>query len=210
MNLNHRIEVLLSLGVPQDRIPLLEKYLQLLWEKNVELNLFSRKMTFHELVDNHLIDCLLPLKQFPTTAKKVADFGSGGGMPGVLYALLFPKTEFCLFEKSPKKQAFLKSCRALAPSLEIVGEIPESLEGFDLIVARAFKPLPVIFELSRSYAQNGGRYFLLKGRAEKIQEEWASTPVHLRPANFEVIPLVSPVLEVERHLVVAGDSLSAL
>ncbi len=41
-------------------------------------------MTFEELIDNHIIDCLLPLKYFPQDIKTAADFGTGGGLPAAI------------------------------------------------------------------------------------------------------------------------------
>lgn len=63
-------------------------------------------MTPDELLDNHVIDCLLPLKKLPENLQTVADFGSGGGLPAVIYALQFPNTIFHLFEKVIKNKIF--------------------------------------------------------------------------------------------------------
>ena len=196
-----RVPNFLELGFNESSLPQLKTYIELLWAANSELNLFSRKMTFEELVDNHLVDCLLPLPHFPKNLKNVADFGSGGGLPGVIYAIQFPETRFHLFEKSNKKQAFLKRCQKIAKNLEIHGEIPKDLINIDLITARAFKPIDVILDLSRSYYHGGGKYFLLKGRKEKIEEELSLARRTSKELTAELIPLSSPILDVERHLV---------
>lgn len=180
---------------------MLKSYLDLLWKANEELNLISRKMTSEELIDNHVIDCLLPLPYFPKDTKVVADFGSGGGLPGVLYAIQFPHIEYHLFEKSPRKQEFLSACKSLAPNLQVHGEIPLNLDRYDLVTARAFKPLDVILDMSRSYYAKKGRYFLLKARIEKINEELGLAKKKFKDLNPEIINLKSPVLEVKRHLV---------
>lgn len=205
--------VLSSLGVPPEAIAPLQAYLDLLWSANEELNLVSRKMTFAELIDNHLIDCLLPLQHFPTGIAAAADFGTGGGLPGVVYAILFPKIHFHLFEKSPKKREFLNRCKRLAGNLTIHAEIPASLagleagtasgtkSGIDLVVARAFKPIDVILDVSREYYSLGGKYFLFKGRREKIDEELQLARKKFKDLQFDVIPLASPVMDVERNLV---------
>lgn len=201
MHFDKRVPLIKELGFSESEIPRLKKYLDLLWASNEELNLISRKMTFEELIDNHVIDCLLPLKSFPPNIRKAADFGSGGGLPGVLYAIQFPHMEYHLFEKSPKKQAFLKKCQAIAPNLRINGEIPKDLQDIELVTARAFKPLEVILELSRSYYSSGGKYFLLKGRREKIDEEMQSAKKKFKDLTCQIHPLQSPLLDVERHLV---------
>ncbi|MGZ3781029.1 MAG: 16S rRNA (guanine(527)-N(7))-methyltransferase RsmG [Pseudobdellovibrionaceae bacterium] len=183
-------------------MPKLQAYVDLLWSENEELNLISRKMTYEELIDNHVIDCLLPLKKFPQNIKEAADFGSGGGLPGVIYAIQFPETKFHLYEKSPKKQEFLNKCKDMvAPNIQVHGEIPKELKSIDLVTARGFKPIDVILEVSRDYYKSNGKYFLLKARLEKIDEELALARKKFKDLKVLIEPLVSPVLEVERHLV---------
>ncbi len=201
MHFEKRIPLFLQLGLNEASVPKLKAYLDLLWTANEDLNLVSRKMTTEELIDNHVIDCLLPLSKFPVGLETVADFGSGGGLPGVLYALQFPEISFQLFEKSSKKSDFLIRCRKLAPNLEIHGEIPPKFGGVDLIMARAFKPMDVILEVSRDYFHGGGRYFLMKGRREKIEEEILLARQKFKTLDVNIHALTSPVLEVERHLV---------
>ncbi len=196
-----RVPLILELGFNEQALPALRNYIELLWTSNSELNLISRKMTFEELIDNHVIDCLLPLKHFPQDAKLVADFGTGGGLPGVIYAIHFSKVQFKLFEKSILKQTFLKKNKSIAPNIEVLGEIPSDLTPIDLIIARAFKPIDVILNMSRSYYQAGGKYFLLKARKEKIDEELELAKKKFKDLQMKTIALQSPVLEVERHLV---------
>lgn len=196
-----RVSLMLELGYRQDGIATLKKYVELLWASNEELNLFSRKMTVEELVDNHVLDCLLPLKQFPIGLKYAADLGSGGGLPGVIYAIQFPDTRYILFEKSVLKQNFLKKCIALAPNLVVQGEIPHDLDKVQIVTARAFKPIDVILDITRSYYGKKGKYFLLKGRQEKIDEELVDAKKKFKELKIESVPLKSPVMEVERHLV---------
>lgn len=196
--------VIQGLGFRADGLEILKRYVDALWQSNQELNLISRKMTFEELVDNHVIDCLLPLKHFPPHAKSVADFGSGGGLPAVIYAMQFTDVHFQLYEKSPLKRQFLEACKTIAPNITVLGEIPKKLNGIDLVIARGFKPLDVILEMSRDYFIGGGSYFLLKARLEKIEEELLLTRKKfktIREDQILVDALTSPVLEVERHLV---------
>ncbi len=196
-----RIPIMLELGFNEIQLPVLKKYIDFLWESNEILNLISRKMTFEELIDNHLIDCLLPLKNFPTNIQNVADYGTGGGLPGILYAIQFPEMKFHLYEKSNLKCDFLVKCLAFAPNIIVQGDIPSDLPNIDLIIARAFKPIDVHLDMSRSYYLKKGKYFLLKARKEKIEEELVLARKRFKDLKVEIIPLQSPVLEVERHLV---------
>lgn len=201
MYFEKRIPLILELGFNEAALPKLKAYLDLLWAANEELNLISRKMTYEELIDNHVIDCLLPLKKFPQGVKVAADFGSGGGLPGVMYAIQFPEVQYHLYEKSVLKQEFLTRCKAIAPNLHIHGEIPQKLEKTDIVTSRAFKPLDVILDMSRLYYGQGGKYFLLKGRLEKINEEIALSKKKFKDLKVQVEFLKSPILDVERHIV---------
>ena len=201
MHFENRIPLIKELGFREEALPQLKSYIDLLWSSNEELNLISRKMTFEELIDNHVIDCLLPLKYFPKNAKVVADFGSGGGLPGVIYAIQFPEAAFHLYEKSNLKQNFLNRCKTIAPNLQIHGEIPKDLPQVDVVTARGFKPVDVILDVSRSYYQKKGKYFLLKARREKIDEELTLASKKFKDLKVTIEPLKSPVLDVERHLV---------
>lgn len=201
MHFQKRTQLMIDLGFRQEAIPTLKKYVDLLWAANEEMNLISRQMSYAELIDNHVIDCLLPLKKFPNEIKTAADFGSGGGLPGVVYAIQFPQITYHLFEKSPKKQEFLTRCKTLAPNLNIHGEIPNELKDIELITARAFKPIDVILQVSRDYYNHQGKYFLLKARREKIDEEILLAQKKFKNLNVTIEPLSSPILEVERHLV---------
>ncbi len=190
-----------ELGISDKALSQVREYAKSLWLANTDLNLFSRKMPFSELVDNHIIDCLLPLKHFPSGLKTVADFGSGGGLPSVIFAIQFPDIKFILYEKSPKKQSFLNKLKSLSPNIEVRADIPLKLMGVDLVTARAFKPIDVILDMSRHFYEAQGKYFLLKGRKEKINEEISLAQKKFKNLNYHVIELKSPILEVERNLV---------
>lgn len=196
-----RIPIFKDLGFRENAITKLKEYVDLLWSANEEMNLFSRKMAFEELIDNHVIDCMLPLKKFPAEIVAAADFGSGGGLPGIIFALQFPEIRFHLFEKSKLKQKFLNACAEIAPNIKVQAEVPVHLKSIDLVTARAFKPVDVILDVSRSYYEKGGKYFLLKARREKIDEELLLARKKFKNLKVEIEPLTSPVLVVERHLV---------
>ncbi len=200
MHFEDRLSHIIELGFTESALPQLKAYIELLWQANEDLNLVSRKMQFSELIDNHVIDCLLPLKYFPKNTMSVADFGTGGGLPAIIYALQFPKIHFHLFEKSSRKKDFLKRCQTITENIHIHSEIPAELKNIDLVIARGFKPLDILLEISRNYYKGGGKYFLLKARRDKIDAEITNSQKTFRNLKVTVQPLQSPVLEVERHL----------
>lgn len=162
----------LEWGFTEDQIARLVAYLGRLWAANQSMNLFSRKLSPQSLMVDHLLDCLIALPFFPNT-QSAADLGSGGGFPGIPLAIARPGCQFNLFEKSPKKRQFLASISDLAPNTTVYGLIgPDSIPTeTGWVTARAFKPIPVILELTRNYAKAGGRYLLYKGRHQVIESE---------------------------------------
>lgn len=192
----------LSLGFRQDAIPSLKKYIELLLASNEELNLISRKMSFEELIDNHVIDCMLALPSFPEKPKVIADLGSGGGLPGVLLALQFPETQIHLYEKSPLKREFLAKCQKLCSNIQLFDQIASEMKNTDLVTARAFKGVDVILDMTRKYYATGGKYLLLKGRKEKIDEELGLAQKSFKDLKSKIVQIKSPVMDVERHLVI--------
>jgi 16S rRNA (guanine527-N7)-methyltransferase len=196
-----RKKIILELGFPEPQFSTLVDFADSLWKANQELNLFSRQMPITEFVDNHIIDCLLALSQLPTQTKTFADLGAGGGLPGVIFSIARPTQDFQLFEKSPRKREFLNSCLHYAKNLEIKSEVSVALAGVDTVTARAFKPVDVILEMTRGFYQRGGKYYLLKGRKEKIEEEYSLAKKKFKELKITVEPLMSPVLQVERHIV---------
>lgn len=201
LSLKSIVPDLIKLGVSEAQISNLQDYLNLLWRWNDQLNLFSRQMTSRQLIDNHLLDCILPFPYLPKNLKKIADLGSGGGLPAIIFSILLPDTEFTLYEKSPKKQSFLKECqKTFKLNLSVQGLIPSVFPDYDLVTARAFKPIDVILDLTQSKTRNKTKYFLLKGKKETFEPEIALARKKFKFTS-EVIRLESPRLEVERHLV---------
>lgn len=196
-------DVILSLGVNEIHRNRLVQYCENLVKANLELNLFSRKMSMKDLVENHIFDSLLALSEFQKLDfENLGDFGSGGGLPGLILAACFPEKQIHLFEKSPKKRQFLEAQNQYLNNITVYDEVNDKYLGkLDLVTARAFKPLDVILKLSRKYHQSGGKYLLFKGRLETIKEE-----IHLSKLKNEpqLIQLNSPFLKVERYLVKIG------
>ena len=74
MSYEDKTKIFLELGLREDIIPKVKNYLDLVWAANQDLNIVSRQMSFEDLIDNHFIDCLLPLKKFPTQTQKYFPF----------------------------------------------------------------------------------------------------------------------------------------
>ncbi|HEV2027388.1 MAG TPA: 16S rRNA (guanine(527)-N(7))-methyltransferase RsmG [Candidatus Dormibacteraeota bacterium] len=125
-----------------------------------------------ELVDDSLV-----LLDHLGEASTVVDVGSGGGLPGLPLKIARPDLIVTLIEADQAKAAFLvRSCAALgldgvevlARRAEEVGQDPLYRESFDLAVARALAPMPVLAELCLPLVRVGGRLLAQKTESEDL------------------------------------------
>ncbi len=189
-----------NLSFPMERIDILEQYIFRLCLANQELNLVSRKMTFKDLIENHIIDCLMALPGLDKEIRTIADLGTGGGLPAIIFAIARPNQKFLLFEKSNLKRNFLDSLQDICPNIQSFENITNDIDC-DLIIARAFKPIDVIIALSPKYFSRSGKYYLLKAKTETILEEIKTTKPKLKEQDYQIEALKHPLLSVERNIV---------
>jgi 16S rRNA (guanine527-N7)-methyltransferase len=171
-----------------------------------------------ELVIKHILDSLAPLgiimrlsavnclnESCKTQKQKIADAGSGAGLPGIPLALALPGFDFTLIERMGRRAGFLWNTKAGMGISNIAveeGELEKTApESFHLVTFRAFKPLePKLLRTLFKVCVKGGVIAAYKGRREKIEQEMAP----LAPLGFgwEAIPYKVPFLDEERHLLV--------
>jgi 16S rRNA (guanine527-N7)-methyltransferase len=126
-----------------------------------------------ELVDDSLV-----LLEHLDVAVKVVDVGSGGGLPGLPLKIARPQLSLTLVEADRAKAAFLvRACatlglhdvEVLARRAEEVGRDPRYREAFDVAVARAVAPMPVLVELCLPLVRVGGRLLAQKTENEDVE-----------------------------------------
>jgi 16S rRNA (guanine527-N7)-methyltransferase len=127
--------------------------------------------------DRALIEDCLVLVEHLGDARTVVDVGSGGGLPGIPLKIARPDLEMTLIEADQAKAAFLvQACAELglegvevvARRAEEVGHDPRYREAFDVAVARALAPMPVLAELCLSLVRVGGRLLAQKTEGEDL------------------------------------------
>ena len=141
------------LNVSRETFPELEEFRSLILKKNKEINLISAN-TEHTSKDRHIIDCAQIIDFIDENDKVCTDIGSGSGLPGIVLAIIMKykksNMQFNLYEKSFHKSNFLKDVsKKFNLNTKIIQKniFDEKNLKTDLIVARAFKPLPVILSL---------------------------------------------------------------
>jgi 16S rRNA (guanine527-N7)-methyltransferase len=124
-----------------------------------------------------LVDDSLVLLDHLAGASSVVDVGSGGGLPGLPLKIARPELEVTLIESDQAKAAFLvRACAALgldevdvlARRAEEVGQDRRFRETFDVAVARALAPMPVLVELCLPLVRVGGRLLAQKTEHEDV------------------------------------------
>ena len=146
-------------------VKLLE-YKKILLAANQHMNLIG-KSTIEDFDQRHFLDCIQIHEYMAEKNKLTVDLGTGAGLPGVLLSIIGYKN-LHLVEKSPKKSAFLESCK-LRLGLDFtihnrpLAEV--SLSNAQYIVARAFAPISKILNFTKQMVTNQTQYVLLKGRS---------------------------------------------
>ncbi len=178
-------------------------YLALMFKWNSVYNLTSLRDP-QQMVTHHLLDSLAAVPAFEA-AVNVLDVGSGGGLPGIVLAIVRPDMKVSMIDTVHKKTAFLTQVKAelgLA-NVTVYTMRVEQLQvedKFDVITSRAFADLSDFVNWSSHLLAEGGRYIALKGVAPKDEQE--RLPDTWRVAKVE--PLQVPRLGAERHLVFIG------
>src|SRR5947208_4403977 len=143
---------------------------------------------------DQLIDDALVLLDHLGDAKRLVDVGSGGGLPGLPLKIARPELAVTLVEADSGKAAFLvQACARLglldvevvARRAEEVGHDARYRESFDVAVARALAPLPVLVELCLPLVRIGGR--LLAQKADKEEGDAARRAIALLGGSLESV-----------------------
>ena len=149
----------------------LDRYVDLLREWQAKTNLVAPS-TLPHLWTRHISDSLQLLALAPT-AKIWADFGSGGGFPGVVLAYALAETSGAmihLVERNAKKGAFLREALRVtnAPGTLHLTDIGDSVDsaigGVDCVTARAVAPLHQLIGFAEPLVKRGAKALFLKGQ----------------------------------------------
>ncbi len=160
-----------------------------------------QQMLTHHLLDS--LSLLAPLRRQRAgrQATRLLDVGSGGGLPGVVLAIVWPNLQVLCVDAVAKKAAFIReaAARLQLTNLRAVHGRVESLQEqrFDVITSRAFASLHEFVTLTRGLLAQDGVWVAMKGR--RPDTELAALPPDV--AVFHVEPLTVPGLNAERCLV---------
>ena len=144
-----------SLNVSRETFLDFEIFLSMILEKNKEINIISQENAKNEVFrTRHIIDSAQIIDFIDFNYNTTSDLGSGGGMPGIVIAIILKNMKkdmkVHLYEKSYHKSLFLKDVsRKLELNTKIFQENIFDLKKIETgtIMSRAFKPMPVVLDL---------------------------------------------------------------
>jgi len=189
----------LQLKLSPHQLNQLMSYLDLLIKWNGVYNLTSVRNP-PDMVRQHLLDSLSAAFAF-NGAKNVLDVGSGGGLPGVVLAIVYPELQVAMIDTVNKKTAFLQQVKAeleLSNVTVFTGRV-EQLQVtplFDVITSRAFSELANFVNWAGHLLEKGGQMIALKGQLPEAE-------IAQLPAGWAITKVQSisvPGMSAQRHL----------
>ena len=173
------------------------------WNKAYNL---SAIRDIRQMVARHLLDSLSVVPWFVGSARsieQVIDVGTGGGLPGIPLAILFPEKKFTLLDSNGKKTRFLFQVKTLLKldNVTIENRRVEEFnpaQKFDVVISRAFASLQDMTEGCAHMLKTGGVFIAMKGVFP--QDELQSIAGKI--ALVETVKLNVAQTDGERHLLV--------
>jgi 16S rRNA (guanine527-N7)-methyltransferase len=197
---------------------LLSRYIDEIERFNPIYGLVSVKNR-EELIQRHILDSLAPLgiimrllgerfppgDERPPVQAKIADVGSGAGLPGIPLAIALPEAQVTLIERMGRRAGFLRNtvaALALANTAVEEAQMEKARPGrFGLICFRAFRPLePGLLKDLFKLAAPGGVIAAYKGREGSVRAEMTAAAAAGWAGPWESLPCPVPGLDEERRL----------
>ncbi|CAB3789917.1 16S rRNA (guanine(527)-N(7))-methyltransferase RsmG [Paraburkholderia fynbosensis] len=196
----------LGLDLSDTQLGKLLDYVALLSKWNAVYNLTAIRDPRQMLIQ-HILDSLSIVPHLaPRGPSSVLDVGSGGGLPGIVLAIVLPDWTVTVNDIVHKKTAFQSQAKAelgLANLSVVTGRV-ETLRPaaevpvkFDVIVSRAFAELADFVTLARHLVAEQGAIWAMKGVRPEGEIERLPAGAHAE----QIIRLQVPLLDAERHLV---------
>ncbi|MDO5734729.1 MAG: 16S rRNA (guanine(527)-N(7))-methyltransferase RsmG [Eubacteriales bacterium] len=190
------------------------KYFLILQEKNKYLNL-TAKASAYDLAVIHLLDSLMLLKawpgDWPKPGQSFLDLGTGAGLPGLIYKILFPELRVVLVDSLQKRLRFIEevATELNLSNLELVhgrfedlAHQPEYRGAFSVVTARAVAALPTLLEYAAGFLEPQAYFLAMKGKqADAELKEAARAIKSLNLRYLESLNFKLPIANVERSII---------
>ena len=161
-----------------------ESLISMIREKNEQINIISKKTAkIEEIRERHILDSAQIIDFVDLNTNTTCDLGTGGGMPGLVIAIVMKKFKnslrINLYEKSHHKCAFLKDVsKKLNLNTKIIQKDIFTVKNIETgtVMSRAFKPMPIILNLINQNFKKFNNIILFMGKSgKKILSETLKT-----------------------------------
>ena len=179
----------------------LELYKDLLIEWNNKFNLTTIVLD-EDIYLKHFYDSICLVKATDLNNKKLLDFGTGAGFPGMVIAILFSNSNITLLESNNKKVSFLEHVKKELElkNVNIICDRVENYaknnrEKFDIVTCRAVSNLNIIMELSTALLKINGLFLPLKSN---VEEELNKAERNIDKLSYKLIDKIEYKLPKEQ------------
>lgn len=170
------------------------------WNRRINLTSVDEPVA---MFSHHLLDSLAvvaPLRRYGTP-RRLLDAGSGAGLPGIVIAIAMPGVAVTCIDAVAKKVTFIRQA-AVEVGIErsltaLHGRVESLIDGFDIVVSRAFASLADFASLTRNCLGPDGAWLAMKGKMP--DDEIRALPAGV--SVFHVERLDVPALGAERCLI---------
>ena len=192
----------LNVALSEQQQELLLAYLGLLIKWNKAYNLTAVRNP-DEMVSRHLLDSLSVVNDVAQYGDNWLDVGSGGGMPGVPLAIMFPERKFTLLDSNGKKTRFLTQVKLelKLDNLEVIHSRVEAYtpqQAFSGIISRAFSSLEDFTNWTRHLGDLQTNWLAMKG--VHPDDELQALPEDFRLDSCQILKV--PGCQGQRHLLI--------
>ena len=178
-------------GLGEEQSGRMQTYATCLLEWNEKINLVSRKDS-DELVTRHILHSLVIAKyiSFPDRSY-IMDAGTGGGLPGVPLAILFPECRFLLADSIGKKIKALQDIITRTGLNNVTARqvrVEELSEKFDFVVSRAVAPMAELYRWTSGKIKAGkpgnGKHGIICLKGGNLESE-----IEALKKSVEIVPV---------------------
>ncbi len=182
-----------------ENVPLAERFVEHLSTSGIERGLLGPREV-PRLWGRHVLNCAVVAQLMPDDAR-VADVGSGAGLPGLTFAIARPDLQVTLIEPLERRVQWLQEVIADL-GLENVEVLRGRAEQFvgqvsaDVVTARAVSALDKLAPLTMPLTKDGGEVIAIKGQSAQAELDKASELVRkLGGVSAEVQLVGEEILE---------------
>ena len=174
-DIQKKYSLLYDLNISRETCIDFESLITMIQDKNQEINIVSKETAKNSVIrERHIIDSAQIYDLIDLNHNTTIDLGTGGGMPGIVVAIIMKNLKknikINLYEKSHHKSFFLREVsRKLELKTEVFEENIFDVKGIETgsIMARAFKPIPVILDLVHSNFKSFENIIIFMGKNGK-------------------------------------------